>query len=756
MSSTAAAKKAPSEMEKLMGASQTAEELFAATDFADKDSMVKLFPAYVQAQHEHRKISKKPQSNTVQIDNFNMKTPFGDAILVKSSELTLESGKRQCLYGANSTGKTLLMSNMSEGKIKDFPKHLHVHHCKELENHELSDTVLGTVVNCYPFRNILLKCQAHLKQLVPAETDADCKSKLVENLDYVEWNLRTIRSDDAEDRASKMLRVLGFDDIGQKKLVSALSGGLRMRVALCMAFFIEADLLLLDEPTNHLDFPSVLWLENRLRGYRGSFLLVSHDRELLNNVCTSVMMLEDQQIKYYNCGFKDFEKKKAAEDKKKFEEIEKFLQKNLNVDPSTMLGKQKHEKKEWSQNYYQKQIALAGKFTFPVATELLNDQKNADGTPVKAEDISLINLKDVTFSYDVSTGHFIFGDPISFNVTATTRVGVMGPNGAGKSTLLKLLTHKLTATTGTVTHHPNFTLAYFGQHSTAELNLEMTPAEFMGQQFPGEPAGVLRNHLAKTSIVGATQDTRMQRLLFSQRSCIIFAKLTFVCPHLLILDEPTNFLDLESVDSLIAACNKYRGALLLVSHNRDFLRKCATGYLSVVPGKFALYDNMKTAESATYSFIAEMEEGGKVGASALANNPGGGTLHSSQNKNAAAAQAADKPSLTSGVMSMTIASAPAKKPTTAAAGAAATGAGTGAAAVTYAVGEKCQALWSDGKYYAALVQKVAAGKYTIKYTAYGNTATIPATQLKKAAPAPAAGAATAAAGAGAKAQPAKK
>jgi ATP-binding cassette subfamily F protein 3 len=113
-----------------------------------------------------------------------------------------------------------------------------------------------------------------------------------------------------------MLRVLGFDDVGQKRLVSALSGGLRMRVALCMAFFIDSDLLLLDEPTNHLDFPSVLWLENRLRGYRSSFLMVSHDRELLNNVCTAVLLLEDKQIKYYNMGFKEFEKKKATETRK--------------------------------------------------------------------------------------------------------------------------------------------------------------------------------------------------------------------------------------------------------------------------------------------------------------------------------------------------------------------------------------------------------------------------------------------------------
>jgi ATPase subunit of ABC transporter with duplicated ATPase domains len=147
------------------------------------------------------------------------------------------------------------------------------------------------------------------------------------------------------------------------------------------------------------------------------------------------------------------------------------------------------------------------------------------------------------------------------------------PRPSGKSTLLKLLTKQHFPTDGKIVEHPKYTLAYFGQYSTHELDLEKTAAEWMGVQFPGEQAGALRQHLAKTSIVGAVQDTRMEALSFSQKSCIVFSKLTFKCPHLLILDEPTNFLDLESVDSLIAACNKYAGALLLVSHNRDFLKK---------------------------------------------------------------------------------------------------------------------------------------------------------------------------------------
>lgn len=142
--------------------------------------------------------------------------------------------------------------------------------------------------------------------------------------------------------------------------------------------------------------------------------------------------------------------------------------------------------------------------------------------------------------------------------------------------MLKILVKQNIPSSGRLYEHPKFNMAYFGQYSTHELDLEKTAAEWMGVQFPGVAAGELRQHLAKTSIVGVVQDTRMEALSFSQKSCIVFSKLTFRCPHLLILDEPTNFLDLESVDSLIAACNKYAGALLLVSHNRGMFSSEST------------------------------------------------------------------------------------------------------------------------------------------------------------------------------------
>jgi ATP-binding cassette subfamily F protein 3 len=723
------------------------EERLAEVDWTSRDSMISVFPPYFQEQYKMQKGGKKTMSKSVDLEYFQLKTPFGDRTLIDDSPLKIEAGKRQCLYGANSTGKTLLFSNMSAGTLKGWPKHIGVHHLKELEPHELHDTVLGTVVNSHPLRNALLACKKVLPSILEAEKDETKKEAIQLNLDYVDFNLNSIRSEDAEDRAKKMLRVLGFDDVGMSRPCSSLSGGLRMRVALCVAFFIEADLLLLDEPTNHLDFPSVLWLEGRLRGYRGSFILVSHDRVLLNQTTTATILIEDQKLTYYQMGFKDFEAKKEKDDKKKYDDNEKFLNKNQNFDPSTQLGRLVHDRKVWSQKYYEKQVALAGKFTFPPPTPL-KVAPGPDGKVPAQEDVILIDMKNLRFSYDVATGHFIFNDPISFQVKANTRIGVMGPNGAGKSTLLKLLTHKLTPTEGTVTDHPGFVLAYFGQHSTAELDLEKTPMEFMTEHFPDENHALLKTYLSKTGVVGTLADTRMKRLSFSQRSCVVFSKLTFRCPHLLIMDEPTNFLDLESVDSLISACNKYRGALLLVSHNRDFLSKCAKQFLSVVPGQFLLFDDLKRAESSTYTFIQELEEGGS-GAKLVGNSlsAGGGALSNFGQKGAEekkVEEPAVKRDKDGALVFGAGPSKPAAKPVAKPAAAAAAG-------PVYVANEKIKALWQDGKFYNAIVKKVeAGGKYSVLYTDYGNTVILPASNMQKIAAAPAAAAKTAAPAAAAK------
>jgi len=257
--------------------------------------------------------------------------------------------------------------------------------------------------------------------------------------------------------------------------------------------------------------------------------------ELLENVVSSVMLIQDFKLENYPVGFKEFEVEKEQNDIAREKQVEEFMRLNRNINCDNPKYKIKTVYEKWINARYERNILLQGKFTFSAPNPLECSEE------MDQKDISLIKIENLRFSYNPGTLPFIFDNPISYDIKVGTRVGIMGPNGAGKSTLLKLVTGKLEATEGTITRHPDFVTAYFGQHSTKELDLESSAIDFMQWKFPTANVGVLRSHLAKTAVGDSIADSRMKNLSFSQRSCVIFAALTFVPPHLLIMDEPTNF-----------------------------------------------------------------------------------------------------------------------------------------------------------------------------------------------------------------------
>ncbi|KAJ3018444.1 UNVERIFIED_CONTAM: hypothetical protein HDU68_011152 [Siphonaria sp. JEL0065] len=608
-------------------------EEFPVIDWRSKKEIEQLFPLFKREQLKFD-AGNEQRSKVIDIQKFTLKSPNGTDVLFDNAKLFVEGNKRSALFGNNGSGKTCLFDAINTGAIQGFPSYLHVHHMKELEHHEVRDAVgvLDTVLCSHPYRRVLLAIKTKLTGLISGaegEVATEDITALNANLAYVEKQIENVHGSDdqALQIAQAMLRVLGFDETGEKATLSSLSGGLRMRVALACAFFMNPEILLLDEPTNHLDLPSVLWLENKLRGYKGSFLLVTHDRTLLENVVTSVMLIQDQKLKYFPCDFKEFEIRKEQEDAEYEKMVDTFLLRNKNLNPMSPLIKTQRQYALWKEARQLRKVLLQSKFSFPSPKDL----PLGPGEATQA-DISLMNVENVRFCYDVSKGlPFIFDNPVSYHIKMGTRVGIMGPNGAGKSTFLKLITGKINATEGKITSNPKMTVAYFGQHSTKELNLEDSALDFMTASFPKDAPGVLKTHLERTSVTDSIMHTRMKNLSFSQRSCVIFAKLTYVPPHLLILDEPTNFLDLETVGSLITACNKFKGGLIIVTHNRDFLKKCSKTFLSIIPGFFLEFDNMKSAERATYSFMQALEEGKQVDAkSAIQQNRGGGAILSKE------------------------------------------------------------------------------------------------------------------------------
>lgn len=612
---------------------------YAALDWTSLDAIHTIFPIHVRELYTAEKEHRGNLTKEVRIECFDLRIPYSTDYLLDTTSLIIPQRAKMALLGEVRSGKSVLFSTLAHGadEIKGFPKHMHVHHMKEIEVSPDAETLLETVVHANEFMMILRQCKIELENRVNGtephpEPTEEVKAALESNLAWVVNRLKEIRSAEAEEEAAKSLRVLGFDDAAQQKSTNSLSGGLRMRVALCAAFFVQADLLLLDEPTNHLDFPSLLWLENRLRTYPKSFVIVCHDREILNNCCNMVTTIDPQglALKLWELQFPQFEKARLKAEKKHAQDVDKYLTRHKNVDMASPAAAEVKRKRAWLTEYNRKVVLRQGQFTFPKPStvEPDNEQKGLEigelEGQIEQKDVSVIDVQHVRFSYDPLTLPFIFPqeDGININITMGTRMGVMGPNGAGKSTFLKLITGRLQPTSGQILTNGNATVGYFAQHHSAEMDLNMTPIEFMNASFPEEKTGRLRSHLAKVGVTGDLTNTRMTALSQGMRSCISFAKITFICPSLLIMDEPTNFLDIETVDALISATNKYKGALLLVSHSRLFLQKCATTYLSIVPGQFNVYPNLKACEAATYSFIASLENGEKVkmGASQLANH----------------------------------------------------------------------------------------------------------------------------------------
>lgn len=598
------------------------EEFLKTIDWASQESIITTFPIHIQRQVEMAR--SKAVAKDVYIEEFDLRVPFSTKYLLDTAEMKIPQRAKMALMGEPGSGKSVLFGAMASQEIKGFPNHLEVHHMKEIEISPDAENLLDTVVHAHHYIMALRRAKIEIakQQALPTNVDARADA-LRANMNYIDTKLRETNAEDAEEEAAKSLRVLGFDDAAQRKSVNSLSGGLRMRVALCAAFFVQADILLLDEPTNHLDFPSLLWLENRLRSYRNIFIMVCHDRDILNNVCNTVCTItENKGLKYYEMGFSAYEATREKAEKKYAADVDKFLAKNRNLDFSSPLAAEAAQKRKWLEAYNRKLVMRAGQFTFPAPEPLEgdNEQLGMVVTAANQGDVNVIKVTEVTFSYDPVTLPFIFKTPISIDIKMSTRMGVMGPNGAGKSTFLKLITGRLQPVTGTITTNRNSKIAYFAQHHSAEMDLNITPFEFMLGRFPEEKVGHLKEHLAKVGCSGDLTNARMNDLSQGMRSCILFAAITYKCPSLLIMDEPTNFLDIETVDALISASNKYRGSLLLVSHSRLFLNRCATAYLSIVPGQFLTFPELKQCEQATYTFIAEMEAGTKVkiGSGALA------------------------------------------------------------------------------------------------------------------------------------------
>ncbi|KAH8775883.1 P-loop containing nucleoside triphosphate hydrolase protein [Hyaloscypha finlandica] len=548
------------------------------------------------------------KSKDIKLDGIDVS--IGGLRILTDTSLTLAYGRRYGLVGQNGIGKSTLLRALARRELA-IPTHISILHVEQEITGD--DTpALQAVLDADVWRKHLLAEQIKItKQLADIEAersgmadtsgDAEKLDREREGLDQtlgdVQSKLAEMESDKAESRAATILAGLGFSPERQLFATKTFSGGWRMRLALARALFCEPDLLLLDEPSNMLDVPSITFLATYLQGYPSTVLVVSHDRAFLNEVATDIIHQHSERLDYYKgANFESFyatkeERRKTA--KREYENqmaqrahLQAFIDKFRYNAAKSSEAQSRIKKLEKMPVLEAPESEYTVHFKFPDVEKL--------SPPI-------VQMTDVTFGYSKDN---ILLKHVDLDVQLDSRIGIVGPNGAGKTTVLKLLIGKLTPTSGLISQNPRLRVGFFAQHHVDALDLTTSAVSFMAKNFPGKQDEEYRRHLGAFGITGMTGLQKMELLSGGQKSRVAFACLSLQNPHILVLDEPSNHLDIEAMDALSTALNQFQGGVLMVSHDVTMLQTvctslwvCDNGTVEKFPGDVQAYKKRITAQA---------------------------------------------------------------------------------------------------------------------------------------------------------------
>mmetsp|Transcript_23896 Transcript_23896/g.55249 ORF Transcript_23896/g.55249 Transcript_23896/m.55249 type:complete len:716 (+) Transcript_23896:63-2210(+) len=535
--------------------------------------------------------------------NFSMPNPGGGADLLEKASFTLQRGRSYGLIGRNGCGKSTLLRNLACRRVGAIHPAVTVHYVAQevgLTEESLNMTPVQIVVHANIERRLLLDELAMMQAGEGEGVEVDGLRQQA-----VMAQLQVLESETAHVRAEQLLINLGFSDELRARPLRALSGGWRVRTMLAAAIFAQPDMLLLDEPTNHLSIGAVLWLARELTTNpvwkERIICVVSHDRYFLDEVCGDVLHISAvaRRLTQSHGSYSTWAKRRGEQqqafqrmDSLRKEEIKelreyaghgfKYGGSSASINKMSMKAKQADKLEEQAREQQDELAALQEDVELPLD---LKSGGKLDGF--------LVQLLDVSFGYPGSTKP-LFRE-CEMGIDSSTRIVLLGENGNGKTTLVKILTGELEPTAGEVRRKAQARIAIVNQHHADQLDLEKTPLEFLKALFPGDGSSAhentLRAHLDRMGVPTVKQGVPAHGLSGGQRSRVALAAVSYVEPHVLVLDEPTNNLDLESVAALAACVQRFEGAVILVSHDQFFVSQVANEVWVVGQGK------VKKAES---------------------------------------------------------------------------------------------------------------------------------------------------------------